>query len=111
MHAVVDAKNRDIVFSHEVDFCFVQRVGADNRGVIPIVPVRVFMRNDHVVSGFGRALHDIKITEHRCGDPVDFSVRAAELERVSVGVVAPRSAEFGFDSGDNFGGSQGGRPS
>ena len=48
MHMVVDAEDDDVILPHEVDLRFVERDIADDRHVVAIVPVGVFVRDDRL---------------------------------------------------------------
>jgi hypothetical protein len=46
MHVIVDAEHDHVVLPHEIDLRRIQRVAADDRDVVAIVPVSVLVRDD-----------------------------------------------------------------
>ena len=101
MHMVVDAEDDDVVLPHEVDLRFVERVIPDDRHVVAIIPVGVFVRDDHVQPRGTGTLDDIERAEHGRRDAFDLDLRAAEFEGVAIGGIAPRHAEILLDAIDD----------
>jgi len=105
---VMDAKNDDVVLLQKIALGLIQRVAADDALVVTIVPVGVFMRNDHVESGLCRALYHIEVAEHRGGNPLNLHVGSTDFKGIPGAGVAPRAPQIGFDSRDDLAGGESG---
>ena len=104
VHVVVDAEDHDVVLREQLELRLVQRVVGDDGLIVAIVPERVLVRDDHVQPRRARLADHVERHEGGGRDAGDLGVRAARLERVAIGGVAPGHAQVRLDAVDDLAG-------